>query len=129
MDAIKNEVLMKNILIVDDTYANRLLLKEIIKKIDNVKFIEAQNGKEAIDKFTKNDVHLILMDIMMPVMGGVDSMYFIRRELKSKIPIIAVTAYSDYDQIINCGENSFNKIITKPVDFLKLIELIKNYLQ
>lgn len=114
----------KNILIVDDNNINRFLIKEILKKIDNFNFIESHNGKDAIDKLT-NDIDLILMDIMMPVMGGVEATKYIRNNLKSNIPIIAITAHDDNDLNI---ENIFNKVILKPVNINILSDIVQNYL-
>jgi len=67
------------------------------------------------------------MDIMMPIMGGIESTQYIRNTLKLNVPIIAVTAYHDYDNEIN-KTNVFNEIITKPISFDDFSEIIKKYL-
>lgn len=104
------------ILIVDDIFINRMLLKEVIKKFSKVCF-EAQNGKEAIEILQKEELDIILMDIEMPVMNGVETTKYIRERFtypKRNIPIIALTAYNpdiffkDYNSI------GFNELITKP---------------
>lgn len=129
MNKIKNnhnKMTSKNILIVDDVYINRILIMEILKKIGDFNFVESHNGKDAIEKLN-SDIDLILMDIMMPIMGGIESTEYIRNKLKLTIPIIAVTAYNDYEKEIN-KNNNFNEIIIKPVDFNTFSELIKKYL-
>lgn len=130
MDTIENKnnkMISKNILIVDDVYINRILLKEILKKIGDFNIIESHNGKDAIEKLN-NDIDLILMDIMMSVMGGIESTIYIRNKLNLTVPIIAVTAYNDYDRELN-KNNGFNEIVIKPVDFNDFSILIKKYLQ
>ena len=119
---------LKTILIVDDVFANRLLLSEIIKieKIYNI--IESENGKDAIEKLNNNKIDLIFMDIMMPIMNGVESMKHIRTVMNSNIPIIALTAYDIQDGSIVCDENNFNNILPKPYRIYNILTLIKKYL-
>lgn len=119
---------LKTILIVDDVFANRFLLSEIIKieKIYNI--IESENGKDAIEKLNNNKIDLIFMDIMMPIMNGVESMKHIRTVMNSNIPIIALTAYDIQDGSIVCDENNFNNILPKPYRIYNILTLIKKYL-
>ncbi|RPH31067.1 MAG: response regulator [Bacteroidales bacterium] len=104
------------ILIVDDIFINRVLLKEVVKRFA-IKCFESQNGKEAIEILQREDIDVILMDIEMPVMNGVETTRYIRENFdypKKRTPIIALTAYnpdvffSDYNDI------GFNQLITKP---------------
>ncbi len=67
-----------NILIVDDIFTNRLLLSELIKTLGHSS-VQAENGKEALDYFENNDIDLILMDIEMPVMNGLETCQQIRQ--------------------------------------------------
>lgn len=111
------------ILIVDDIYINRVLLKEIIKKFSNSCF-EAQNGKEAIDILEKEELDVILMDIEMPIMNGVETTKYIREKFpypKKCIPIIALTAYNPEVFFSDYNDVGFNQLITKPysIDGLK----------
>jgi CheY-like chemotaxis protein len=61
-----------NILIIDDIFVNRLLIKEIVKKI-SAKCFDAENGKQAIEIFERENIDVILMDIEMPVMNGIET--------------------------------------------------------
>lgn len=102
---------MKNILICDDEKDIVDALKIYLNNGD-YNIYTAYNGKEAVDLVRQNDIHLILMDIMMPKMDGITAMSIIRSF--SNIPIILLTAKSeDEDKILglNSGADDY---ITKP---------------
>lgn len=102
---------MKNILICDDEKDIVDALKIYLNNGD-YNIYTAYNGKEAVDLVRQNDIHLILMDIMMPKMDGITAMSTIRSF--SNIPIILLTAKSeDEDKILglNSGADDY---ITKP---------------
>ena len=116
------------ILIVDDIYINRLLLKEIIKKFCNFCF-EAQNGKEAIDILVHEDIDVVLMDIEMPVMNGIETTKYIREFLsypKKLTPIIALTAHNPDNFFSDFHNVGFNQLLTKPYSMDSLFECIKS---
>ncbi|MGD9977381.1 MAG: response regulator [Bacteroidales bacterium] len=121
---------MQRILIVDDIFVNRFLLREIVKSIYNVCF-EAQNGKEAIEILQKEKIDVILMDIEMPVMNGLEATKYIREKLPSPlkyIPIIALTAHNPanfFDDFRNAG---FDFLMTKPYSIDKITHAIENVL-
>ena len=69
------------IIVADDYYTNRLLVSEILKSLGH-EFIEVENGKQALEALEKNnDIDLVLMDLEMPVMNGVEAMRYIREKL------------------------------------------------
>ncbi|MFO8234045.1 MAG: response regulator [Bacteroidales bacterium] len=116
-----------NFLIVDDIIINRMLLKEITKEFA-YSFTEAKNGKEAINILKENDIDLILMDIEMPVMNGVETTKYIRSELdypKNKTPIIAITAHNPDDFFEDYNNAGFNELLTKPYSFNKIRRILK----
>ena len=117
---------MYNILVVDDD-------KEIVESIEiflkneGYNVYKAYNGMEALDVLVNNDVHLILMDIMMPKLDGIKATIKIREE--KNIPIILVSAKSeDTDKImvLNIGADDY---ITKPFNLLELIARVKSNLR
>lgn len=115
------------ILIVDDIFVNRLLLKEIIKKFCKNSF-EAQNGKEAIEILAREEIDVVLMDIEMPVMNGLETTKYIREKFtipKKDIPIIALTAYNPSTFFADFREAGFNQFITKPYTMDSLLNCIK----
>ena len=68
------------ILIVDDIVINRMLLAELIKKL-GYKYSQASNGQEALEKLKTDQIDLVLMDIEMPVMNGIETTKYIRENL------------------------------------------------
>ena len=102
-------------LLVEDNEMNRFIA---IQSLDFLGFetTEAENGKIAIELASKNSYDIILMDIQMPVMDGVEATEYIREQLNLKTPIIALTANAfkhDIELYLNKGMNDF---ITKPYD-------------
>ena len=85
-------------LIVDDMEVERISFAEIFK--DEYQILEAENGKQAMEQLEQQKVHIVLLDLCMPVMDGFQSAKAIRsleREDASKVAIIALTA-SDYEE-------------------------------
>ena len=118
--------MMYNILVVDDD-------KEIVESIEiflrneGYNVYKAYNGVEALDILVNKEVHLILMDIMMPKLDGIKATIKIREE--KNIPIILVSAKSeDMDKImgLNIGADDY---ITKPFNLLELIARVKSNLR
>lgn len=117
---------MQRILIVDDIFVNRLLLKEILKNICSQCF-EAQNGKEAIDIIQKEKVDLVFMDIEMPVMNGLETTKYIREKLPSPlrfIPVIALTAHNPANFFEDFHDAGFDFLMTKPYSIDKITKAI-----
>lgn len=118
-----------NFLIVDDIFMNRLLLKEIISELCN-SYKEAKNGKEAIDIIHEENIDIILMDIEMPVMNGVETTKYIRNQMpypKNKLPIIALTAHNPDDFFDDYNNAGFDKLLTKPYSFKKILDTISSF--
>jgi CheY-like chemotaxis protein len=123
---------MKKILIVDDQEINRTLLREIIedyqkeKKLD-LSIDEAENGAEAVALFKQNSYDLILMDITMPIMNGIEATRRIR-EISTKPLIIVVSAQNDMQSqksILDAGAEDY---ISKPVNVDIFLARLGNYL-
>lgn len=118
---------MYRILVCDDEKDIVAALK-IYLESEGYAVIEAYNGREAIEKLRGEDgVHLILMDIMMPVMDGISAMAEIRRI--SNVPVIMLTAKSeDTDKVLglNVGADDY---ITKPFSVRELAARVKSLLR
>ncbi len=109
---------VNNILICDDDHDIVNALKIYLTNPD-YKIFEAYNGKEALDIIKDNDISLVLLDIMMPVMDGIEAMVKIREF--SNVPIIMLTAKSeDSDKVLglNVGADDY---ITKPFNPTEVI--------
>jgi len=119
------------VLIAEDIEANRLVLQFLLESLD-LEVIEAKDGNEAHQLFKKNtDVKLIIMDVQMPVMNGVDSTILIRRwESFLKIeptPIVAITAFDYVADIKRCMDAGMNDVIYKPVELDALSAAVEKY--
>lgn len=117
---------MYNILICDDE-------KDIVEALniylssEGYKIFKAYNGKEAVDIISREDIHLVLMDIMMPIMDGITAMTRVRE--KTNIPVILLTAKGeDTDKILglNVGADDY---VTKPFNPVELIARVKAQLR
>ena len=116
-----------NILIVDDIVMNRILLKEVLKEITN-QIIEAKNGLEAIEILKSSEIDIILMDIEMPKMNGIETTIYIRNKFpspKNSLPIIALTAHNPNDFFMDFSNIGFSDLITKPYSFKKVYDAIE----
>ena len=115
-----------NILVCDDD-------KEIVRAIgiylknEGYRVLEAYDGIEALDILRKEEIHLIIMDIMMPRMDGMQATVRIREE--KNIPIIMLSAKSeDYDKIGGLGAGA-DDYVTKPFNPMELIARVKSQLR
>jgi signal transduction histidine kinase/ActR/RegA family two-component response regulator len=115
------------ILIVEDDEINYQVLRSILTGA-NLNYERAENGKKAVDLFLKNNYRLILMDIQLPEMNGWETTMKIR-ENDSDIPIIALTAYSSVPTRKKSKEAGCNEFVMKPINKVKLLQLIDKYLQ
>lgn len=117
------------LLIVDDIFVNRILLSEIASEI-GCEFKLASNGKEAIQQLQSLHFDMILMDIEMPVMNGLETTKFIRNEFdkeKSKIPIVALTAHNPNDFFDEFNSAGFDELLTKPYLISKIQKVIQDF--
>ena len=115
-----------NVLVVDDDYEIREAI-EIYLKNEGIKVFHAVDGIEALEVLKVDEIHLILMDIMMPRMDGIKATFKIRES--KNIPIIMLSAKSeDTDKILglNIGADDY---ITKPFNPMELVARVKSQLR
>lgn len=117
----------KKVLIVDDNEKNRKLFRVILRN-SGYETIEAEDGEKGV-KLAKEEIPaLILMDIQMPVMDGIEATKVLRsEEMTSKIPVIALTSYAmkgDKEKFLGEG---FVGYIAKPIDMKEFLGIIKKY--
>jgi CheY-like chemotaxis protein len=119
---------MLRILVVDDIYTNRYLLSELIKLTGN-EAVQAEDGQQAIDILTSQEIHMVFMDIEMPVMNGVETTQFIRNELPSPlnaVTVIALTAHNPELFFEDYSDAGFDELITKPYSVEKIRAMISD---
>jgi len=119
-----------NVLVVDDNQINRILVNKVLQKWGTqVDF--AENGEEAVDKIVSNmNYDVVLMDIHMPVMGGLEATQIIRAKTDvyfQQLPIIALTASMLSSEINQMGSAGMNDFILKPFDPKTLFEKLSRY--
>lgn len=106
----------KRVLIVDDDRRNTYALTQVLEA-SGIEAHTAYNGEECINFLRNNEVELIFMDIMMPVMDGLKTISYIRNDMKKvDLPIIALTAKAMPEDRLQCLEVGASDYISKPLD-------------
>src|SRR5690606_25345752 len=129
-EPIEPDIEMRDIkvLVAEDIALNQLLMRTLLDDFGFECDI-AGNGKIAIEKMQTNKYDVILMDLQMPEMNGFEATDYIRNELKSDIPIIALTADVTTVDLAKCTAVGMNDYIAKPVDekllYSKIIGIVK----
>lgn len=112
-----------SILVVEDNPINVKFILSVFAEYD-IKPDLANNGKEAVEKVRDKKYEIVLMDIEMPEMNGYEATEVIRNELKSNVPIIAMTAHAMAGEKEKCIRLGMNDYISKPIDTDSLFEKI-----
>ncbi|WP_420387506.1 response regulator [Roseivirga sp.] len=120
----------KKVLVAEDSSVIQNLLKKILL-FENCKITSAKDGQSVLDKFNAEDFDLVIMDINLPVLSGLEATKKIRagKTKKSKIPIIGISGNAKNLPVDEFFEAGMNEYIQKPLDYDKLIELVKKYTQ
>jgi PAS domain S-box-containing protein len=117
----------KKILLVEDNETNRLVATTSLLNF-GADIVEVENGEQAIIAIREQKFDLVLMDIQMPVMDGIEATQIIRNDLKMDIPIIALTANAikgENERYLSLGMNGY---ISKPFEEVELISMITSKL-
>ncbi|HZS08156.1 MAG TPA: response regulator [Blastocatellia bacterium] len=115
----------KKILLVDDTETVLLIEKMILNK--SYDLVTARNGEEAIATAIAERPDLILLDVIMPRMGGLEACRLIKqRPGISRIPIIMVTTRSELHNVETAFRNGCADYVTKPIDSVELLTKVRN---
>jgi len=116
------------VLIVDDDFINRKLLETLLKRNSLVlEMVEAENGSDALEKLRKNqDINLILLDIMMPIVDGVEFLKIFRSDTANEnIPVIVLS--TDDTRKTEIFDNGANDFLRKPIKEDLLFEKIAQW--
>jgi PAS domain S-box-containing protein len=119
-----------NVLVVDDNQINRILVNKVLKKWGTtVDF--AENGQEAVDKIeTNKNYDVVLMDVHMPVMGGLEATQIIRAKPETyfqQLPIVALTASMLSSEVNEMTKSGMNDFILKPFEPKMLYDKLIKY--
>ncbi len=120
----------KKILVGEDSSIIINLTKSVLA-FENYSMKAARNGKQVLELLNKEDFDLILMDLNMPVLNGVECTKMIRAmadPFKSKLPIIAISGNINNYTMDEFRKIGFDEFIQKPLDFDKLLATVKKHL-
>jgi CheY-like chemotaxis protein len=127
MSQINSDIKTIRIISADDVEINQRLLQKYLEN-ENIELTKVYNGEDLVEELDKGEYDLILSDIQMPIMNGIEATIMIRENPKYlNIPIIALSAHSsqeDIDEILNAGANDY---LVKPVKKDEIIEKIKKW--
>ncbi|ADB39153.1 PAS domain S-box protein [Spirosoma linguale] len=117
----------KRILLVEDNAMNRLVVTTILRPY-GVTIVEETNGYNAVERLRKETFDIVLMDVQMPVMDGLEATRITREEISKSLPIIALTASvirSEKEECFNVGMNDF---LAKPFEGKELVSMLMKWL-
>ncbi len=114
----------KNILIVDDAAFMRMMIKDILTKNGYNVIAEAENGIKAIDKYNETKPDLVLMDITMPEMDGLQALKKIK-SVDSAAKIIMCSAMGQQAMVIDSIQSGAKDFIVKPFQAERVLEAVK----
>ncbi len=123
----KEDRLGLSILVAEDNPTNQKVIAKILER-DGHEVVLVENGEQALDALEKQAFHIALLDLHMPVMGGIDAakIYRMSRPRGPRIPIVALTADATPGTRMACDEAGFDAFLTKPVEVRKILELIES---
>ena len=116
---------MKTVLVAEDNDSNYILMTYILR--NHYQVVRAKNGQEAVDLAGREDIDMILMDIKMPIMDGMEATEKIKK-VRPSLPIVALTANafdSDRQLALEAGCDEF---LAKPVSGSKCLEMIAKFI-
>ena len=119
---------MSKILVIEDEAAiRRVLIKIISEESDSYDVEDAENGLDGIEKFKDNDYDLVLCDIKMPKMDGVEVLEKAKK-IKPEIPFVMISGHGDLDTAVNTMRLGAFDYISKPPDLNRLLNTVRNAL-
>ena len=112
------------VLVVDDVPTNRSVLKSLLVKPDCEVF-EAEHGEQALEVIQKIDLDLVVLDVVMPGMDGIEVLGHIRKNFTSaELPVLMLTVKDDIDEVVRALELGANDYVTRPIDYSVLVARI-----
>jgi CheY-like chemotaxis protein len=119
-------------LVVDDSAVNRMLACQVVKSHwPQAVWVQAGNGQEALDALRQESFDMVLMDMLMPVMDGIEATQRLRTEWPAPqrdVPVLALTANVNTEDHQRCMDVGVNALVLKPFERLKLCALIEEQL-
>ncbi len=119
----------KRVLIAEDSTVIQNITKRVLQ-FQNFEITAVKNGKQVMDKMKDNDFDIVLMDINMPVMDGMECARQIRLlddEAKSNVPIVAITGNAKNYSLDDFKQAGIDEYLPKPLNFDQLVNTVKKY--
>jgi two-component system chemotaxis response regulator CheY len=120
---------MRKIMVVEDSPAMRGLIASVLSQIQGVTIVEAENGYEALRRLPREAVDMIVMDINMPDINGLELLAFVRKNPSyTETPVVIVTTEGrdqDRQRALQLGANEY---VTKPFEPADLVRIVGKYL-
>lgn len=121
---MKSEVIKKSkVLLVDDDIGMRETLADILKEL-KYEVASAGSGAEAVEKFRENSFKVVLMDVKMPGMSGIEACKRIKA-IKPETKMILITAYALDSEVVEAERKGIFSVLHKPLDIGKMLKLIE----
>jgi CheY-like chemotaxis protein len=118
------------VLIVDDDETNLRLLRGILQSKFSFEIIEAKNGRIALEMIKEKKPFMVILDVMMPEMDGIQALEEIRKNEETKdLPVIICSAVSEKTKIVTLFNQGIVDYILKPIKPILLVNKIKDYLR
>lgn len=119
-----------HILVAEDNTTNQLVITKILERAHYTPHI-VNNGQEALDALEESNYDIIILDMQMPVMGGIEAakIYNYTNSYKNRSPIIILTANATTDALKECEEANIDAYLTKPINMNKLLATISTLAQ
>jgi len=112
-------------MIIDDSYTNRVLLKAVFDDLD-INVTEVSSGLKALKLLNETNPDIILLDMCMPQMNGIDFLYELK-ERKNLIPVIVISVLDDQTYMKLALQNGANEYLIKPLEINKLLTTIARF--
>jgi two-component system sensor histidine kinase/response regulator len=123
-----NEGLPKKVLVAEDNVVSQQVAKRYLEAI-GCTVVVVEDGAAAVDACTRQEFGLVLMDLQMPKMDGLQAAQEIRRQERPgrHVPILALTAKSASDELARCTAAGMNGLLTKPLDIARLRQTLDRF--
>jgi two-component system chemotaxis response regulator CheY len=118
-----------HVLVVDDSPTMRRMIVTALRGLGDVKFSEAGNGLEALERMTLTPVDLMILDLNMPEMHGIEVLQFVRSHNSYRdLPVIVLTTRGDESSRSEAAASGATDYMTKPFQARELFEAVRNLL-
>jgi two-component system sensor histidine kinase RpfC len=121
-----NKLAAQRILVAEDNKTNQLVIQKILERAGHMPYL-VDNGQEALDALENDTFDIIIMDMQMPVMGGIEAakIYNFSTSNHERLPIIILTANATKEALNECKDANIDSYLTKPINVEKLLRAIE----